>query len=175
MPRPTKVDWAAVEHDYVAGEETLVALAGRHGTTAATIRARASREGWPPRQRSRGRARPAPPVAGADLLADKRRLAHRLTSAIEKILMKMEKRMALEKRKEAEPASAADQERDSRMVHSLIRSLEKVTELEADLDRPDAGAGKPRAADARALADEAERFRRDIAQRLARLGGPAAA
>lgn len=170
MARLTKVDWAAVERAYVAGEETIAALASRLGTTTSAVSSRASRKGW---KRSNGAARTkAPPDDDRNVhLAERRRLTRRLTTAIDRILAKMENRMASEKKRGAKPTSAADQERDSRMVHSLIRSLEKVTEFEAELERPDGGGDN--AADARALADEAEQFRRDIAERLARLGGAA--
>ncbi len=168
MPRLTTVDWAAVERAYVSGEETVAAIARRHKTSPSTIRSHASRNGW---SRASGKASPPAPVdEDRDLhLAERQRIARRLTKAIDRILAKMENRMAHEKKKGTEPTTAADQERDSRLVHSLIRSLEKVTEFEADLDK--AGSGRADAADARAFADEAERVRAEIAERLARLGG----
>ena len=73
--------------------------------------------------------------------------------------------------------SSADHERDTRAISTLIKTLESVTELEIGLDR---AAGKVTGSvasspdDARALADEADRFRRELAQRLQRLTGPAA-
>ena len=168
MARLTKADWTAVRRAYVSGEETIVAIAERHKTTPSAVRSHASRNGWV--RKSSLAAAAAEAVDDRNIhLAERRRLARRLTTAIDRILAKMEKRMVREKRKDAEPTTAADQERDSRLVHSLIRSLEKVTEFEADLERPDSG--KSDAPDARAFADEAERARAEIAERLARLGG----
>lgn len=69
--------------------------------------------------------------------------------------------------------SAADHERDTRAIGALIGNLSRVTEIEADLERIP-GAAAPAADRAkeqadRQLADEAERFRREVAERLARL------
>ena len=63
--------------------------------------------------------------------------------------------------------SAADHERDTRAIGGLINQLAKISEYEADLDRP-AGQGD----DFAIVAAEAERYRRELAERLARLIPP---
>ena len=70
--------------------------------------------------------------------------------------------------------TAADHERDTRAIGALIANLSRVTEIEADLERIPGTAAIPAAQQGdRQLADEAERFRRDVAERLARLVRPA--
>jgi hypothetical protein len=85
----------------------------------------------------------------------------RLYRAISLKLEHMEKRMASGK-----PRSAQDEERESRALATLINNFEKVTEAVAELDQEGA-AGR---ASGRAGTD-AERMRREIAERLERLGG----
>ena len=62
---------------------------------------------------------------------------------------------------------ATDHERETRSIGALIDNLEKITEMEAGLGK---SAGKPGAAIAATdLADEADRCRRELADRLARI------
>jgi len=89
-----------------------------------------------------------------------RALIGRLYRAISLKLEHMEKRMA-----SGESRSAQDEERESRALATLINNFEKVTEAVAGLDK-DGDARKP----GRTGAD-AERMRREIAERLERLGG----
>jgi hypothetical protein len=63
---------------------------------------------------------------------------------------------------------AVDRERDARAVASLVRSLDKMTEIAADLDRTSGGQPKSTDADADELFAEADRFRRELAERLAK-------
>jgi hypothetical protein len=72
----------------------------------------------------------------------------------------MEARMA-----SGESRSAQDEERESRALGAMIRNFEKVTEVVADLDRSEGGRPK----DAAAVSADAERMRREIAERLGRL------
>jgi hypothetical protein len=89
----------------------------------------------------------------------RRALIGRLYRAISLKLEHMEMRMA-----SGEARSAQDEERESRALASLISNFEKVTEAVAELDQDRqstrAGAGA-----------DAERMRREIAERLERLGG----
>ncbi len=70
-----------------------------------------------------------------------------------------------------EDRSAQDEERESRALATLINNFEKVTEAVAELE-DDRGASRARSA----AGADAERMRREIAERLERLGsgGPAA-
>ncbi len=58
---------------------------------------------------------------------------------------------------------------ESRALGAMIRNFEKVTEVVADLDRSEGGRPK----DAAAVSADAERMRREIAERLGRLGNRA--
>ena len=60
---------------------------------------------------------------------------------------------------------SADHERDTRTFGAMIKNIEQVKEMQADLDRV-AGGQPATAADAELIA-EADRFRREIAERLA--------
>jgi hypothetical protein len=88
----------------------------------------------------------------------------RLYRAISLKLEHMEKRMA-----SGEPRSAQDEERESRALATLISNFEKVTEAVTELDK-DGDAGRAAGRDGA----DAERMRREIAERLERLGGSGA-
>jgi hypothetical protein len=102
--------------------------------------------------------------------AARRQLLNRLVAAISLKLEQLERRMAqdLDSPGGAD-ASATDHERETRAIGALIDNLGKVTEMESGLDR---SAGKPGAAPD--IAGEADRWRRELAQRLQRIVGPAA-
>ena len=117
--------------------------------------------------------REATPAATS--LKARRTLVRRLYKAIDTKLKQMERRMAhdIATDEGTSETTAADHERDTRAIGALIANLSRVTEIEADLERLP---GSARPADQQAdrqLADEAERFRREVAERLARLVRPA--
>lgn len=123
-------------------------------------------------------ARPAPARKASSgrntsSLKARRTLVRRLYRAIDTKLQQMETRMAkdIAAGGDTADASAADHERDTRAIGTLIANLSRITEIEADLER--ASDATPASPDAASLADEAERFRRDVAERLARLVGGA--
>lgn len=89
----------------------------------------------------------------------------RLYRAISLKLEHMEKRMA-----SGEARSAQDEERESRALATLINNFEKVTEAVAELDK-DGNAGRAGARASTSSSADAERMRREIAERLERLGG----
>jgi len=92
--------------------------------------------------------------------AAQRAVIARLYRAISLKLEHMEKRMASGKAR-----SAQDEERESRALATLINNFEKVTEAVAELDQERA------ATRAGGIGADAERMRREIAERLERLGG----
>lgn len=192
-------DWSEIRRLYVRGGMTIAAIAGLHGISAQRLARRARSDGWPPRQSRAAHSRdgpkrtpirkppgepakaqkprPQPPtVHTARSLKARRTLVRRLYRAIDTKLQQMERRMAHDMATDEHPSetSAADHERDTRAIGALIANLSRVTEIEADLERiPGAAAPTTDRANEQAdrqLADEAERFRRDVAERLARLG-----
>ena len=119
------------------------------------------------------------PASVAPSLKARRALVRRLYKAIDTKLKQMERRMAhdMATNEGTSDITAADHERDTRAIGALIANLSRVTEMEADLERipgsPSAGTGPADSQGDRQLADEAERFRREVAERLARIVGPA--
>ena len=128
----------------------------------------------PPKSRSK---RPAAATGStARSLKARRTLVRRLYTAIDTKLQQMERRMAHDMATEQGSAdtTAADHERDTRAIGALIANLSRVTEIEADLERIPGTAAAPIDQQAEhQLADEAERFRREVAERLERLVRPA--
>ena len=114
--------------------------------------------------------------SAARSLKARRALVRRLYTAIDTKLQQMERRMAhdMATQEGSSETTATDHERDTRAIGALIANLSRVTEIEADLERIPGTATVPAAQQAELqLADEAERFRRDVAERLARLVRPA--
>lgn len=99
-------------------------------------------------------------------LADRRPILDRLVAAISLKLEQLERRMAQDLDAATEGASATDHERETRAIGALIDNLGKVTEIASDIDR---ATGSKSAASAAALADEADRVRRELADRLSRI------
>ena len=135
-----------------------VALRPSAGGPSAKTGAAASPFASPPPGHARSKASPLPPAA-------------RWCSASQGMdtkLKLMERRMtkqlaALDK---GNDLPSADHERDTRAFGAIIKNIEHVKEMQADLDRV-AGGQPATAADAELFA-EADRFRREIAERLAR-------
>lgn len=96
--------------------------------------------------------------------AARRRLLERLVAAISMKLEQLERRMSTDLAKH-EDASATDHERETRAIGALIDNLEKLKELETGLAE-NVGKSGPAVSD---LADEADRCRRELAERLSRL------
>lgn len=172
--------WAAVRRAFADAAVPLAEIAARYGLTPLAIGARAKREDWPGRAERAARrgggakrgaaksekagAAAAPdkekrPTGGLPTRGAQRALIGRLYRAISLKLEHMEKRMA-----SGETRSAQDEERESRALATLISNFEKVTEAVAGLDKDNARAAGTAGADA-------ERMRREIAERLERLGG----
>ena len=66
-----------------------------------------------------------------------------------------------------EDATATDHEREARAIGALIDNLEKITEIETGLGNATAKSGS--ATSVSDLADEADRCRRELAERLSRI------
>jgi len=205
MTGSAQPDWQRIRRLYVAGARSLAAIAEQYGVSVQRITRRARNEGWPPRRRRASGAREGPirkrneesaathrsepatarlptkrhaTAAAATTLKARRALVRRLYKAIDTKLKQMERRMAHDMATTEGPSdtTAADHERDTRAIGSLIANLSRVTEIEADLERHPGAASPAEQQGAQhaeqQLADEAERFRRDVAERLARLVRP---
>ena len=106
--------------------------------------------------------RPAPPKLLTP--ADRRHLLDRLVAAISRKLEQLEHRMALDL---DDAATATDHDRESRAIGALIDNLGKITEMETGLART---SGKSDPTD---IAGDADRWRRELAGRLAKIVGAA--
>ena len=99
--------------------------------------------------------------------AHRRRLLDRLVAAISLKLSQLERRMShdLESLEPGDPATATDHERETRAIGALIDNLGKVTEMQTGLDRTAAAGISSATSD---IAGEADRYRRELAERLER-------
>jgi len=178
--------WAEVRLAYADGSAPLKDIAARFGLTPQRIGTKAKKEGWtrspgpergarrkPATRRKPAREQPKIASAGAakpgtakqsgrlPTRAAQKAVIARLYRAITVKLEHMEKRMA-----SGEDRSAQDEERESRALATLINTFKKVTEAVTGLE-DERGASRARGA----AGADAERMRREIAERLERLGG----
>jgi hypothetical protein len=166
MPALTQQQWDEVRRAYVETSESVRDITARHGISRWSLHDRAKAEGWPRRRAHRGA--PAKKTFAAATIEVRRRLIRRLFRILESNLELMEQRMQtqLEDPEKAKLIPAGERERDARAVATFVRSLDKVTEIATDLDRPTDGRGK--SADADELFAEADRFRRELAEHLSK-------
>jgi hypothetical protein len=157
-------DWNGIERLCRETNLSLHEISGMTKVPLRTLQAHVSRNMW--------RSVEGAPVSRAapSTLTARRTLVRRFYKAIDTKLKQMELRMATEIAQGEETSSAADHERDTRAIGGLINQLGKISEFEADLDRP---AGSRDAASAARLAEEADGYRRALAERLERLIQPA--
>jgi hypothetical protein len=157
------IDWAAVWHDYVHGDMSLDRIAWKHRTTDATLRKRAKAGGWVrlvgttplPRGRRAGPRGAEPPSAEEKRRA---RMVKRLFAVLDAKITALEARM---NQGDDGVQSAADAERDARSLTALARLYAKLVEMDE--------AGLAGSQDQMKDGDDADRLRRDLADRLGRL------
>jgi hypothetical protein len=166
MPALTQQQWAEVRRAYIETSESVRSITARYGISRWSLHDRIKAEGWPQRRAHRGA--PAKRSFAATTIEVRRRLIRRLFRILESKLELMEQRMQtqLEDPEKANLVPAGERERDARAVATLVRSLDKVTEIAADLDNT--SGGKPNSVDADELFAEADRFRRELAERLSK-------
>jgi hypothetical protein len=166
--------WADIRRAYEETTEAVRLIAVRYGVARSTVHDRALRENWRPRKTGVRRiSQPAAAAVSMALVPDfelepftprppdtaEERLA-RFYRIIDRLLEKMERNVS-----NAADLSPQDQERHARAVASTLSSMERVTELAGDL-LPATASTEGDAGHANA---EAERMRREIAERLERL------
>ena len=98
--------------------------------------------------------------------AARRRLLERLVAAISMKLEQLERRIGSDLAS-GQDSSTTDHDRETRTIGALIDNLDKLRELEAGYANPTGKSGAGAATTD--LADEAERCRRELAERLSRL------
>lgn len=162
LPRrkPREPDWTAIRAVWVAGAMPLAEMARAHDVPWQTIKARARREAWP----APGSA-PVSPVEAEPTAQGKRASARQLASRLRDLIEREIADIEIEK---SGKRAAADQERAARRLASLVRSLDKLNEIDhADKARRDARAA--------ARATQEEDHRAELESRLARLADVMAA
>lgn len=139
------------------------------------ISKRAKREGWDTAPTATGtpiaKGQPAPPLP-TDILQARRSLSRRILRILDLDLRIMEQRMqkrlnAADKASDPEGMSREEVER----LGTFKKTIQDHTEYAPDTDRAVRGAANP-AASAAALASEADVFRRELAERIAKLIPP---
>jgi hypothetical protein len=161
--------WAEIRKAFEETTEAVQSIASRFGVGRSTVQGRASREHWGPRPQPGVRVVPPPAAPSPELFAMAVRMEprapdgaeariRRMLGIIDLQLDQMESRMT-----SGQPMTTQDEERQARAFGAIAGNLEKVTEAAADIfrepGRDGAGNGKP----------DAERMRREIAERLERL------
>jgi hypothetical protein len=171
--RLTPDQWAEVRRLRDDLDLSTDKIAAQMGVNPRTIERYAEREGWPPRVVGPKRSARDPAVFEAFTVAARRSLIQRLYKAMDTKLNLMERRMKTQLAnlgKEGD-LSSADHERDARAFGTIIKNIDQVKEMQADLER--VAGGQPNSAADAELFAEADRFRREIAERLARFVPPA--
>jgi len=187
--------WAEIRRAYLDCSETIAQIAERTGVSVRNIQRRVKAEDWPRRSQRRSVAQGAgkrtgdrevsrkadgrdgvgrggvqlraalngtePGRTARQASAKPMHVIKRLYRALDLKLTKLEQRMQA-----SDELTAADSEREARELSSMIRSFEKVTEVAAEIDKSRKQAGR-RGRTVRA--EDAERMRSEIAERIERL------
>ena len=148
------IDWETIRADYEIGTRSLSEIALEHRITTQKITSRAWRESWPKRGEVVQEA-----ALATELPDDAEALAARLTKLIAREIADIE-RQSMVTRDDAEG------ERQARRLSSLVRSIDKLHEIEqaARLAKK-----HDPASDKAKRAAEDKRLRAELEQRLARL------
>jgi len=143
--------WVSARQRYERGEEAVAAIAADVGLTAQALTVRARTEGWTLRRKAKPRS------------AGTRETIQRLKDLLQQRLSELESQIGAL----GAEATATNSERDIRAMNTLVRTLEKVLELERK-DR--AQRSKQRKlnrafddAEREALADKLDGLRRELA------------
>ena len=169
----TQKQWAEARRLRELRGLTFAAIAARFGIHVATLRRRAAKDGWG--KSAETGAAPKPRVAPSAMsIAGRRQLIKRLYQAMDTKLKLMERRMEKQIAKlDQEDLPSADHERDTRAFGIMIKNIAQVKEMQAGLERVARGRSATATPGDAQLYAEAERFRQEIAERLARFVPPA--
>ena len=156
-PKPAgdaDIDWETIRADYEIGKRRLSDIGFEHGIHYNRIIARAKKENWPKRGEVAEEKR-----LETELPQDAEALAARLTKLIAREIADIERQRKTER-------DEAEGERQARRLATLVRSIDKLHEIEkaarlAKRNDPEADKAKRRAED--------ELIRAELESRLARL------
>ena len=126
MKNNGQVDWAAVRHAYCAGDQTVTEICQHYGITKAGLYYRRRIENWPHRNNMSATAEKATQQIHKNKI-------ERLYALLDRLMKEIEMESSSTTGDEGVPRSGtADRERSARTLSSLIRSFEKIKELEAE-------------------------------------------
>lgn len=153
-PDDAGIDWDRIRADYEIGARKLKEIAVEHQISTQKIAARATRDGWP--KRAEVRAERWPRGGGAPLPVDAEALAGRLIKLIAREIADVEAQRKVTR-------DEALGERQARRLASLVRSADKLHEIEqaarqAKKNDPESDRKKRREEDERIYADLQRRF-----------------
>ncbi|MGH6737339.1 MAG: hypothetical protein ACRECX_14880 [Methyloceanibacter sp.] len=167
---PDEGEWAGVKHDFLYSGKSVEVIAEERGIAPTTLRRRIKSFGWVrvvPTKRTRrkwrgpGHAFTGP--QGEEL--HRQRIIARLFKLLDRKLELLEARMAETERQGGE-RTAADSERDSRELAAILQTVTRLAAVDEKLNKGGKGSGPDTA---KGMSDDADEFRRDLADRLARL------
>ena len=151
--------WPDIRRAYVDTNEPVSAICGRFGISTGSLYRRAKRENWPGRTRTNGGA-DSGALAGS---SEQDELVARLYQTLRQQMTAIEAR--LQSMPDIDDTNAtATAERDARTLSTLVRTLEKLIELQSVTNRPEP------MDDAKADSD-ADRFRLEIIRRIEEFKG----
>lgn len=142
-------DWAAIKRAWAEDKLTPKEIAAAYGLSYQKLSARARAEGWRKGESGReGNAEKQRPASTPGLMKRLRQLLERQIEEIENT--------------ESEEGGAAARERDARTLSSLIRTMEKLLEMQREREARRRARNEERG-------EDAELLRGELARRLARL------
>jgi hypothetical protein len=185
-PAPTDptapIDWAAVRRDYETSDLTVVAIHAKYKLTPHQLTKRRKAEIWAKRyagpanlkaaavKRALGYLGPVPDSKAAlkgatGSLVHRKALLRRLFTILDLKITELDARIARagepsETRKHSDPKSGAESERDARMLAHVLKTYEQLCDL-ADVN--------PKAHTDTTEADDVDRLRADVRERIERL------
>jgi len=150
-------NWGAVSEAYARGDLTVAEICTRYGITQHALYSRARKQGWPPRRR-RGPARPPVNTPCSSGGSAREALIARLYNALERKMSEFEARQS------QGAQTAAEHERETRTLNTMVRLFERLGEL-----KEKAQANNAVSRDDGDISADARSLRQDLARRLERL------
>jgi transposase-like protein len=173
----TPESWAEARRLRAEGA-SLAAIAKRLGIARSTLGYRAHKEDWPSPARAPAPDAPSPrrlprlPASAATSVVRRslvRRLYRVMDTKLKLMELRMHKQLQDTQQDKETDIPPTDDDREMRQLGALIKTIDQVTELEADASP---AGGRARSGDAEARASEADAFRREIAERIEKLIPP---
>jgi hypothetical protein len=185
MTMPDDAVWEDIKRAYETSPETVLEIAARFDIAARKISGRATSHNWIKRprgtdslmiaraKRAAGITSIAPDlsttasrrgVPAGGTLTHKKAIVRRLYDVTDAKIAAIEQRIAAKT-----ALTGTDADREGREITVILKTIEKLMDLADALTPPAAKSNAAPGTAASALADDADRLRRDLAQRFARL------